>query len=160
MNVASRSTTSIHRGRSSMPAWAGPRQRPTMSASRLDPYIVGVLVIDGILLAVLSIFLLPSQLEGVPFPYAVLIAAVGNILLVEAGLRLGYTIRRAAAPIIAWTAVVLLAFLGGPGGSMLLPGHDPRGLYLLIGGLVPVAFWMARESMLDNNTGTTPASQR
>ncbi|MBB3036082.1 hypothetical protein [Hoyosella altamirensis] len=113
--------------------------------ARIDYIILGVLCVDGFVLGLISVFYLPSYLGGVPFPFSVFLAAVGNILLVEAARRLGFRRSLAALPVVGWVIAVLLAFAGGPGGDIVVPAADARGLFLVVGGLVPVGFWLFRD---------------
>ncbi|GGC69216.1 hypothetical protein IEU95_02170 [Hoyosella rhizosphaerae] len=139
-------------------SWQTQKPRPVYEPHVIDNYVTGVLAVNGLLLGVLCVLLLPSYWGEVPFPYSVLFAAIGNIVLLELALRIGYSLKRAVVPVAVWTGVVLLAFLGGPGGSTLIPTQDPRGLFLLIGGLVPVGFWMFREAM--QQVGPDPSAAR
>ncbi|MCW4355097.1 hypothetical protein ONR57_17465 [Hoyosella sp. YIM 151337] len=113
--------------------------------TRLDYIIVAVLCVDGFILGLVSVFFLPSYVGGVPFPLSVFVSAVGNIVLVEAARRLGFGRAMAAVPVAAWMIAVLLAYAGGPGGDMVIPAADARGLFLVLGGLVPVGFWLFRD---------------
>lgn len=113
--------------------------------TRFDYFILGVLCVDGFILGIASVLFLPSYLGAVPFPASVFAAAVGNILLVEAARRLGIGRAMAALPAAAWMVAIMLAYAGGPGGDIVIPAADARGLFLVLGGLVPVGFWLFRD---------------
>ena len=83
------------------------------SLSWLDPVILGVLIFDGFLCAVLSVLFLPTHLGTTAFPISILVAATANLVLVIAA-RTVTTPGRAALPLAGWIVGFLVCMVGGP----------------------------------------------
>ena len=103
-----------------------------------DRVEIGVLTFCGLLVGVLSVFLLQMRVGAVPVPIGVLFAAFGNWLL----LRLASAVTDSPwryAPLSVWGLVVFVGVIPGLGGNMMLygsgQGPDWRFLLLLLGGL-------------------------
>ncbi|MCF8590082.1 hypothetical protein [Gordonia liuliyuniae] len=103
-----------------------------------DRVELGVLTVCGFVLAILTVFFLNVRIGVVPVPFTVVVAAIGTTLL----LRLTSAITESSwryAPLIVWTAVVLVAAVPGINSNGALIG-DWRVLLLLLCGLgVPAA---------------------
>lgn len=105
--------------------------------------MLGVLVFDAVLLAVVELLYLPLRAGGWPLPVSILAAIVTTPLLVRAAAHLGASVLAAGAPLAAWVVTVLVFGTAGPGGDMLLLA-DVRSLLLLGGGMFPAAFVLGR----------------
>ncbi|MEE2034527.1 hypothetical protein [Rhodococcus chondri] len=121
------------------PATALPDAAPAESEPRKG--LVGLLVADGALCAVLSVFYLGLYIGGVPFPITILLAAVINLLLVMAVRTETGSLGTAAWPLLAWVVGFGLCLLGGPGGDMVVVA-DWRILLLPIAALAPAGFYL------------------
>lgn len=110
------------------------------SLSWLDPVILGVLIFDGFLCAVLSVLFLPTHLGTTAFPISILVAAVANLALVIAA-RTVTTPGRAALPLAGWIVGFLVCMVGGPGGDVLVLS-SPLTLLLLVGAIAPAAVFL------------------
>lgn len=97
---------------------------------------LAVLIFDGFLCGVLSVFFLPAYLGSVPFPVSALLAGIANVMLLFAARKVADQPAAIASPMIAWGVAVLLCMFGGPGGDVLLLA-DWRTAFLLLGGLIP-----------------------
>lgn len=110
--------------------------------TRADRLLVGVLVFDAVLLAVIELMFLPLYLGQVQFPITAALAAVSTPLLVSAMGRITSNRLVTAMPLIAWFATILVFGTSGPGGDVMLLGNDWRS-YLLIGaGTLPSALML------------------
>ncbi len=103
-----------------------------------DRVLLGVLIVDAVLLAVVEVMFLPLYLGAMPFPITAAVAAVTTPLLVVAAGKLSFGARGASAPLVAWFLTVFVVGLLGPGGDIVLLS-DWRTLLLLAGGTVPSA---------------------
>lgn len=113
----------------------------------MPPVVLGVLALDGVLTALISAFLLPLRLGGVPFPITVLVSGAVNAALVWVALQWTSSVRVAALPMWAWLATVLGLALGGPGGDVVFDGAGVIAyavLLLIVGGLLPPAAVLRR----------------
>ncbi len=97
---------------------------------------LAVLIFDGFLCGVLSVFFLTAYLGPVPFPASALLAGIANVMLLFAARKVADTPLAIGSPLMGWGTGVLLCMLGGPGGDVLLLA-DWRTAFLLVGGLVP-----------------------
>ncbi|HEV7652214.1 MAG TPA: hypothetical protein VGP26_29025 [Actinophytocola sp.] len=114
--------------------------------SRGDRVLLGVLMLDAVVLAVIELLFLPlsfdgyllPNLGGLPFPLMAVVAAVSTPWLVATAGRLAPRLAVASAPLLAW--IVTIAWFGmfGPGGDLLLVA-DWRSLLLFAGGALPSA---------------------
>jgi hypothetical protein len=116
-----------------------------------DRVLLGVLMLDAVVLAVVQLLFLPlafdgyllPNLGGLPFPLMPVLAAVTTPWLVATAGRLSPRLLVAAAPLLAW--VVTMAGFGmfGPGGDLLLIA-DWRSLLLFACGALPSAIVLGR----------------
>ncbi|MCF8571465.1 hypothetical protein L5G32_14425 [Gordonia sp. HY002] len=98
-----------------------------------DRIELAVLTGCGVVLALLTVFFLNVRIGAVPVPFTVVIAAIGTTLLLR--LAAGTTSSSwRYAPLVAWTAVVVIAAVPGINGNGPLIG-DWRVLLLLLCGL-------------------------
>ncbi|QGK68859.1 hypothetical protein GIY23_04255 [Allosaccharopolyspora coralli] len=109
-----------------------------MNWSVSDRLLLGVLIVDAALLAVVEVMFLPLYWGAVPFPITAAVAAVTTPFLVVAAGKLGFGARGASAPLVAWFLTVFVVGVLGPGGDIVLLS-DWRTLLLLAGGTVPSA---------------------
>ncbi|MFD4367927.1 hypothetical protein [Rhodococcus sp. NPDC058521] len=107
----------------------------------LDRVVLGVLVFDGFLCAVLSVLFLPLYIGGTALPVTILIAAVGNLVLARTARSVTGRTGTGMLPLAAWLFGFLVCMFGGPGGDVLLM-QSPWTLLLLIGALVPSAVFL------------------
>jgi hypothetical protein len=105
--------------------------------------LLGVLVLDALLLAVVELLFLPLRVGGWPFPVSALVALVTTPWLVRATARQVEGGPVAGAPLAAWLVTVLVFGTAGPGGDVLLPA-DWRSLLLLASGTFPAAVAVGR----------------
>lgn len=109
----------------------------------LDSAILGLLVFDGVLTAVLAVLFLPAYLGSVAFPISALAAAVINVLLVFGARTVTDRASMAALPLIGWFLGFAACMFGGPGGDVLLLA-DPRTLLLLGFAVVPAGLLLLK----------------
>lgn len=125
-----------------------------------DRVLVGLLVLDAIVLAVVELLFLPlafdgyllPNLGGLPLPLMPVLAAVSTPWLVATAGTLSSRLAVASLPLVAW--IVTIAWFGmfGPGGDLLLTS-DWRSLLLFAGGALPSAIILGR--VLATTTGPT-----
>ena len=102
--------------------------------SRLDKVLGGVLVgLAAVLLAVLECYYVNLRIGATPVPIFQIVAAVGNLLLPFAIVRLTGVRGTAAIPGILWIIVALILASRGPGGDVIVPGNW-QGVFLLLAG--------------------------
>jgi hypothetical protein len=118
-----------------------PRSSRAGSAERAST-LVTLLTVDAALLAMMELFFLTLSVGAVPVPVSPLVALVSTPWLVHAAGQVGGP-RAAAAPLLAWTFVVAVLGLAGPGGDVLLVA-DWSSLALVVCGLLPAAFVLGR----------------
>jgi hypothetical protein len=116
-----------------------------------DRALLGVLMLDAVVLAVVELLFLPLAFDGyllpnvggVPFPLMAVVAAVTTPWLVATAGTLAPRLAVASAPLLAW--IVAIAWFGmfGPGGDLLLIA-DWRSLLLFAGGALPSAIVLGR----------------
>lgn len=119
--------------------------------SRGDRVLLGVLVLDAIVLAVVELLYLPlsfdgfllPNLGGLPFPLTPIVAAVSTPWLVSTAGYLAPRLSVASAPLLAWIVAVAWFGMFGPGGDLLLIA-DWRSLLLFAGGALPSAIVLGR----------------
>ncbi|QII05344.1 hypothetical protein BH93_08115 [Rhodococcoides fascians A25f] len=97
---------------------------------------VAVLVFDGFLSGILSVFFLPTYLGSVQFPISALLGGIANVALVLAARKVAERSIWVASPLIGWFVAVVLCMLGGPGNDVLLLA-DWRTMLLIIAGAGP-----------------------
>lgn len=108
----------------------------TVPVVALDRFVLGLLVFDGFLTAVLAVLFLPATVGGVALPLSAIAAGVVNVLLVRGARTVTGSVGRASWPLLGWFAGFLVCMVGGPGGDRLLLA-DWRTLLLLALGLIP-----------------------
>lgn len=97
---------------------------------------VAVLVFDGFLAGILSVFFLPTYLGSVQFPISALLGGIANVALILAARKVAERSIWVASPLIGWSIAVVLCILGGPGNDVLLLA-DWRTMLLIIAGAGP-----------------------
>lgn len=108
--------------------------------------LLGVLLVDSAVLAVLELLFLPLRfdgyllpnLDGFPLPVTAVLAAVTTPWLVSLAGGLSDRLSVAAAPLLVWLLCVGVFGLAGPGGDLVLTS-DWRALLLFAGGALPAA---------------------
>jgi hypothetical protein len=94
----------------------------------------GVLVgLAAVLLAVLECYYVNLRIGATPFPAFQIIAAIGNLLLPFAIVRLTGIRGTAAIPGVLWIVVAMILASSGPGGDVIVPGNW-QGIFLLLAG--------------------------
>ncbi|MDG3012729.1 hypothetical protein G4X40_21555 [Rhodococcus sp. D2-41] len=119
---------------------------PGRLPSILDRVIMGLLIVDGVILAVLAVLFLPLHVGSVPMPVSALVAGVLNVLIILEACRLSDRTWVRALPLIAWTAAFAVCTFGGPGGDVLLPSNWTTPLLLVLG-VVPALVVLVRNSV-------------
>lgn len=116
---------------------------PAASQAEAPPRrgLVALLVLDGGLCALLSVFFLGVYIAGVPFPVTIILAGAANLLLVMAVRAETGSMRTATLPLLAWVVMFLVCLVGGPGGDQLVLG-DWRTLLLPIAALAPAGGYL------------------
>ncbi|QKT07869.1 hypothetical protein HUN08_12245 [Gordonia sp. X0973] len=103
-----------------------------------DPFAEAVLrvflFLDGIIVGILSVVFLTPYIGTTAAPVGILIALVGNGLLLWLATGQVQTPWN-WLPVIGWGLVVLVALFGGPGGNVVLP-NDWRTPLLFVAGLI------------------------
>ena len=88
-------------------------------------------------LALVEIFWLPMRIGGVLVPVSLLVAVVGNLLLVDQAHRLSGSRAVAVLPAATWLVVAIGGMVRRPEGDLLLTGGGDTGvvnlLFLLVG---------------------------
>ncbi|MGH3761269.1 hypothetical protein [Actinophytocola sp.] len=116
-----------------------------------DRVLLGVLMLDAVVLAVVELLYLPlafdgyllPNLDGLPLPLMPILAAVSTPWLVAAAGRISPRLAVASAPLLAWIVTVAWFGMFGPGGDMLLTS-DWRSLLLFGAGALPSAIVLGR----------------
>jgi 4-amino-4-deoxy-L-arabinose transferase-like glycosyltransferase len=118
-----------------------------------------VLVFDGFLSGILSVFFLPAYLGSVQFPISALLGGIANVALILAARKVAERSIWVASPLIGWFAAVVLCMLGGPGGDVLLLA-DWRTMLLIIAGAGPagVLLFMFRMRAITASVHADPHS--
>ncbi|MFT3900606.1 MAG: facilitated glucose transporter [Gordonia sp. (in: high G+C Gram-positive bacteria)] len=105
-----------------------------MKTDGADAALLALLFVDGIIVGILSVAFLTPYAGTVPVPIGILIAALGNALLVALSARLAEPPWN-WAPVAGWFLVILAAFTGVPGGNVAFV-NDWRTPLLIVAGLV------------------------
>ena len=125
-----------------------------------DRVILGALLVDAVVLALVELMFLPLYWGAVPLPITAVVAAVTTPMLVVAAGKLSFGTRGAAAPLLVWFVTLFVVGVFGPGGDIVLMS-DWRALLLLGGGAVPSAVLLglvtARQQAQANLTGSSGA---
>ena len=107
-----------------------------------------VAVVVSAWLALVEVLWLPWRVGGVPVPVSLLVAVVGNLLLVDAARRLSGSRLVAVLPAVVWLVVAVAGTMRRPEGDLLLPGGDAVTQTLTLGfllvGVVAAAFAVGR----------------
>ncbi|MCZ2804255.1 hypothetical protein O2W18_03995 [Modestobacter sp. VKM Ac-2983] len=107
-----------------------------------------VAVVVSAWLALVEVFWLPWRVGGVPVPISLLVAVVGNLLLVDAARRLSGSRLVAVLPAVVWLVIALAGAMRRPEGDLLLPGGnavtEAITLGFLLVGVVAAAFAVGR----------------
>lgn len=103
--------------------------------------LLGFLLLNAVLLALIELLFLPSYIGSVQFPVTAALAAVTTPLLVAEAARISPRRRIAGAPLLVWFATVFVFGLFGPGGDIVLL-NDWRALLLIGGGALPSAMML------------------
>jgi hypothetical protein len=105
--------------------------------------VLGFLLLDAVLLALIEMLFLPAYLGAVQFPITAAVAAVTTPLLVAEASRLSSGRGVALAPFAVWFITLFVFGALGPGGDMVLVGSDWRTILLIGAGTVPSAIMLA-----------------
>jgi hypothetical protein len=107
-----------------------------------------VAVVVAAWLALVQVFWLPWRVGGVPVPVSLLVAVVGNLLLVDAARRLSGSRLVAVLPAVVWLVIAVAGTMPRPEGDLLLPGGDAATQTVTLGfllvGVVAAAFAVGR----------------
>lgn len=102
-------------------------------ARTLDAALVALLIVDGFIVGLLSVFLTYVRIGDAVAPIGIAIALVGNTALVWLASRFTESSWR-WGPLLAWMVVLLAAGFTGPGGDVVLV-TDWRAIVLLLAGV-------------------------
>jgi hypothetical protein len=105
------------------------------------------LVVAGAVLAVMAVFDVPAYLRPIPFNLSALLLLLANFVVVLLASAISARPLHVALPMVAWVMVVLVFWLGGPGGDVVIPANSPRGLLLLAMGVVPAGYALLRSNL-------------
>lgn len=110
--------------------------------------VLAVLLVDAVLLAGVELLFLPQRWFGTQFPVVAVLAAVTTPWLVKRADELRWNGSGGnglvpAAPLVVWTAAILVLGAAGPGGDVLLPS-DWRSVLLVACGMFPAAVTLGR----------------
>jgi hypothetical protein len=108
-----------------------------------DLMVLGLLVVDAVVLALLELMFAAWAVGAVPVPLSALVALLSTPWLVRRAGELSQGVLGAAAPLIGWAVVVCGMGVTGPGGDVLLPAEWPS-LLLIAAGLVPGAYVLGK----------------
>ncbi|GEE03744.1 hypothetical protein nbrc107696_41900 [Gordonia spumicola] len=98
-----------------------------------DRVELGVLTVCGAIIGLISVFYLNLLIGSVPVPITVVLAGVGNLLVLHRASQLTESSWR-YAPMIVWALITLVAMVPGINGNGALIG-DWRVLMLLLCGV-------------------------
>lgn len=112
-----------------------------------DRVLLGLLILDGLIVGVLSVGFVYLRIGGTAVPIAAVLAGLLNCLLLwlaakytDGPLRYG--------PLVAWLVVLVVAGMGGPGGDVMLTLQGSTtlatSLLVIIGLGAPVALSWSR----------------
>ena len=120
--------------------------------------IVAVLVSGW--LALVEVFWLPLRIGGLLVPLSVLVAVVGNLMLIGAAHRLSGSRVVAVLPGLVWLVVAIGAMIRRPEGDLVLTGGGVSGtinLAFLLFGVTAAAFGVGR-ALAGPRRGPLPAA--
>ncbi|AMY54405.1 hypothetical protein HQO38_09900 [Rhodococcus fascians] len=120
---------------------------------------VAVLVFDGFLSGILSVFFLPTYVGSVQFPISALLGGIANVALVLAARKVAERPIWVASPLLGWFVAVVLCMFGGPGNDVLLLA-DWRTMLLIVAGAGPagVLLFMFRMKAITASVRADPHS--
>ncbi|UYP20039.1 hypothetical protein OED52_05695 [Rhodococcus sp. Z13] len=137
------------------PAIAAPAAAPLETGPRRG--VVALLVLDGALCALLSVFFLGLYIGGVPFPVTLVLSGIANLLLVMAVRTETGSLRPAVLPLVAWAVMFFVCLFGGPGGDVLLV-DDWRTLLLPVTALAPAGAYLFSARIKEITRQVSPAA--
>jgi len=118
--------------------------RATDRADRIDATLVlAVLFVDIVLLAIVEIMFVSLSVGGTPLPLSAVVALITTPWFVRRAGELATGIPGAVLIFLTWFAFLTAAFLGGPGGDVLLQVTWPT-IAFILGGLIPGALVLGR----------------
>lgn len=109
--------------------------------------VLGLLTLDGVLVAFTGALLLPAHLGRVPFPISAVVSGLVNAALVWAAGQWVQGFRLVGLPLWAWLLTVAVLTFGGPGGDVIFGGPGLLGysaLLLMVAGGLPAALVLNR----------------
>lgn len=122
-----------------------PRERSARTVRLLGLADVGLKVVAGVIVTLLAVvfalltaFLVPFRIGGVPVPLSFVAALVGNVLLIRYARYATDSRLSIIGPVVAWLAVMLVFGSRTAEGDLVLTG-DWRGLGTLFVGAVAFA---------------------
>lgn len=134
--------------------------RATDRADRIDATLVlGLLFVDSVLLAFAETVFASQDVGGTPLPVSAVVALISTPWLVRRAGELATGIRGAILVFLGWFAVVMAAFVGGPGGDVLLPLAWPS-IAFILGGLIPGGLALGRVIRHRRDLGRDPSGLR
>lgn len=95
----------------------------------------------------MAVFDVPAYLRPIPFNLSALLLLLANFVVVLLASAISARPLHVALPMVAWVMVVLVFWLGGPGGDVVIPANSPRGLLLLAMGVVPAGYALLRSNL-------------
>jgi Family of unknown function (DUF6113) len=103
--------------------------------------VLGALVAmaGGLVTAVLEVFLAPLRLGTVRLPLSLVLAVLGNLVLVWFTYRVTEKRAAIALPAVVWIVVMVLASGRTSEGDLLLTGDNWVGLLTILGGTIAFA---------------------
>jgi hypothetical protein len=108
----------------------------------------GVAVVAAAWLALVEIFWLPLRAGTVLVPVSLVVAVLGNVVVVEGAHRLSGSRVVAVLPAVTWLGVALAASSRRPEGDLVIPGGNSDigqlGLAFLLSGVVAAAVAVGR----------------
>jgi hypothetical protein len=98
-----------------------------------------VAMAGGLVTAVIEVFLAPLRVGTVRLPLSLLLAVVGNLVLVWYTYRVTEKLAAVALPALVWIVVMVRASGRTTEGDLLLTGDNWVGLLTILGGTVAFA---------------------
>ena len=111
-----------------------------MAGAALDGVALVLLTAAGAALGVLAVFDVPLLAPPLPFSLGLPAVLLANAAVTWWALSAVTRPWLGALPMGAFTAVVLVAWAGGPGGDAVIRADSPRGLLLLAAAAAPAGF--------------------
>lgn len=118
--------------------------KATDRADRIDATLVlAVLFVDIVLLSIVEIMFVSFTVGSTPVPVSAVLALITTPWFVRRAGELATGIPGAVLIFLTWFGFLTAAFIGGPGGDVLLQVTWPCIAYM-IGGLIPGALMLGR----------------